>query len=43
MFAPAYPVRVDGALDRIGRRQERAIWTGMKRYLEAQPQPGRDE
>ena len=25
---------------RIGRRQERAISTGMKRYLEAQPQPG---
>jgi hypothetical protein len=21
----------------IGRRQERAIWTGMKRYLEAHP------
>jgi hypothetical protein len=29
-------------ISRIGRRQERAIWTGMKRYLEAQPhlQPG---
>ena len=26
-----------------GRRQERAIWTGMRRYLETQPQPGRDE
>ena len=29
-------------ISRLGRRQERAIWTGMKRYLEAQPQPGRD-
>jgi len=27
----------------IGRRQERAIWAGMKRYLEAHPQSGRDE
>jgi hypothetical protein len=27
-------------ISRIGRRQERAIWTGLKRYLEAQPQPG---
>jgi hypothetical protein len=27
----------------IGRRQEPAIWTGMKRYLEAHPQSGRDE
>ena len=27
----------------IGRRQERAIWTGIKRYLEADPQSGRDE
>jgi hypothetical protein len=24
----------------IGRRQERAIWAGMKRYLETRPQPG---
>jgi Polyketide cyclase / dehydrase and lipid transport len=24
-------------ISRIGRRQERAIWTGLKRYLEAQP------
>jgi hypothetical protein len=30
-------------ISRLGRRQERAIWTGMKRYLEAQPQPGRNE
>jgi hypothetical protein len=29
-------------ISRIGRRQELAIWTGMKRYLEAHPQPGRD-
>ena len=45
----AWVVRPKGAarllnpvISRIGRRQERAIWTGMKRYLEAQPQPGRD-
>ena len=45
----AWVVRPKGAsrlltplIGRIGRRQERAIWTGMKRYLEAQPQPGRD-
>jgi len=30
-------------IGRIGRRQERAIWTGMKRYLEAQPPPGSDD
>jgi hypothetical protein len=30
-------------ISRIGRRQERAIWTGMKQYLETQPQPGRDK
>jgi hypothetical protein len=30
-------------ISRIGRRQERAIWTGMKRYLEAHPQSGRNE
>ena len=42
----AWVVRPKGAsrlltplISRIGRRQERAIWTGMKRYLEAQPQP----
>ena len=48
----AWVVRPKGAsrvltpvISRIGRRQERAIWTGMKRYLEAQPhlQPGRDD
>ena len=40
----AWVVRPKGAsrlltpvISRIGRRQERAIWTGMKRYLEAQP------
>jgi len=45
----AWVVRPKGAsrlltpvIGRLGRRQERAIWTGMKRYLEAQPQPGRD-
>jgi hypothetical protein len=45
----AWVVRPKGAsrlltpvISRLGRRQERAIWTGMKRYLEAQPQPGRD-
>ena len=45
----AWVVRPRGAsrlltpvISRLGRRQERAIWTGMKRYLEAQPQPGRD-
>ena len=27
-------------ISRIGRRQERAIWTGMRRYLEAQPRLG---
>ena len=43
----AWVVRPKGAsrllspvISRIGRRQERAIWTGMKRYLETQPQPG---
>ena len=48
----AWVVRPKGAIrlltpviSRLGRRQERAIWTGMKRYLEAQPQPqpGRDD
>ena len=48
----AWVVRPKGAsrlltpvISRIGRRQERAIWAGMKRYLEAQPhlQPGRDD
>jgi len=46
----AWVVRPKGAsrlltpvISRIGRRQERAIWTGMKRYLEAQPQPGSDD
>jgi hypothetical protein len=43
----AWAVRPKGAsrlltplISRIGRRQEQAIWAGMKRYLEAQPQPG---
>ncbi len=46
----AWVVRPKGAsrllspvISRIGRRQELAIWTGMKRYLEAHPQSGRDE
>jgi uncharacterized protein YndB with AHSA1/START domain len=48
----AWVVRPKGAsrlltpvIIRVGRRQERAIWTGMKRYLEAQPQsqPGRND
>jgi hypothetical protein len=46
----AWVVRPKGAsrlltpvISRIGRRQERAIWTGMKGYLEAHPQSGRDE
>jgi uncharacterized protein YndB with AHSA1/START domain len=46
----AWVVRPKGAsrlltpvISRIGRHQERAIWTGMKRYLEAHPQSGRDE
>jgi len=46
----AWVVRPKGAsrlltpvVSRVGRRQERAIWTGMKRYLEAQPQLGRDD
>jgi hypothetical protein len=46
----AWVVRPKGAgrlltpvISLIGRRQERAIWTGMKRYLEARPQPGRDD
>jgi hypothetical protein len=48
----AWVVRPKGAsrlltpvISRIGRRQERAIWVGMKRYLEAQPhlQPGKDD
>jgi len=46
----AWVVRPKGAsrlltpvISRIGRRQERAIWTGMKRYLEAHPQRARDE
>jgi hypothetical protein len=46
----AWVVRPKGAsrlltpvISRIGRRQERAIWTGMKRYLEAHPQSGRNE
>jgi hypothetical protein len=41
----AWAVRPRGAsrllspvISRVGRRQERAIWTGMKSYLEAQPQ-----
>ena len=44
----AWVVRPKGAIrlltpviSRIGRRQERAIWTGMKRYLEAQPSRSR--
>ena len=46
----AWVVRPKGAsrlltpvIGRIGRRQERAIWTGMKRYLETQPPPGSDD
>jgi hypothetical protein len=46
----AWVVRPKGAsrlltpvISRIGCRQERAIWTGMKGYLEAHPQSGRDE
>jgi hypothetical protein len=46
----AWVVRPKGAsrlltpfISQLGRRQERAIWTGMKRCLEAQPQPGRDD
>ena len=46
----AWVVRPKGAsrlltpvISRIGQRQERAIWTCMKRYLEAHPQSGRDE
>ena len=46
----AWVVRPKGAgrlltpvISLIGSRQERAIWTGMKRYLEARPQPGRDD
>lgn len=46
----AWVVRPKGAarlltpvISRIGRRQELAIWTAMKRYLEAHPQSGRDE
>lgn len=44
----AWAVRPKGAsrlltpvISRIGRRQERTIWTAMKRYLESRPQPGR--
>jgi hypothetical protein len=46
----AWVVRPKGAsrllsplISRLGRRQEQAIWTGMKRYLEAQPDRRRDE
>jgi hypothetical protein len=46
----AWVVRPKGAsqlltpvISRLGRRRERAIWTGMKRYLEARPQPRRDD
>jgi hypothetical protein len=46
----AWVVRPKGAsrlltplISQLGRRQEQAIWTGMKRYLEAQPQPGKDD
>lgn len=28
-------------IGRIGRRQEQATWTAMKRYLESQPRPAR--
>lgn len=45
----AWVVRPKGAsrllapvISRIGRRQERAIWIGMKRYLEDHSQLGRD-
>jgi hypothetical protein len=43
----AWVVRPKGAsrlltplISRLGRRQERAIWTGMKRYLESPPAAG---
>jgi hypothetical protein len=37
---PRYNPRMTRAQKVTGRRQERAIWTGMKRYLEAHPQGG---